>query len=129
MAAPPVPRPRRRVPPFAEPRQARKSGTALEVQAVFQLLKYVKLFSFHEEPSSKYISIFPDVFKYTGLEPRRREYEPACPSHVNPPPPPPPLSKRNYFPTDMLRRISRIIDFPSVSGEKNLLRLENVRLP
>lgn len=45
--------------------------------------KICQIIFLSEELSSKYISIFPDVFKYTGLEPRRREYEPAHPTRVN----------------------------------------------
>lgn len=52
--------------PSVEPREARKPGAALEVRAVFQLLKYVKLFSFQRSCRLNTFPSFPMYLNTRG---------------------------------------------------------------
>lgn len=75
--------------PSVEPREARKPGASgFRSSSGIPTFKICQIIFLSEELSSKYISIFPDVFKYTGaVEPRPREYAPPPHHHLKPPAP------------------------------------------
>lgn len=53
-----------------------EAGGGFRSSSSIPTFKICQIIFLSEELSSKYISIFPDVFKYTKLEPRAREYTP-----------------------------------------------------
>lgn len=84
----PLPRPRRSTTPRSSPgKRGSRGRAALEVRAVFQLLKYVKLFSFQRSCRLNTFPSFPMYLNTRGLEPRPREYAPPPHHHLKPPAP------------------------------------------